>query len=214
MSELLQAPLQLYDQVSQSLGEQCVFRLNLHVGTHFTIDQLLQHDNLIETLSQGCSIKFDAEIPSGLMKKGRELLENAYLAQQEEPPLLLLLLLRSLKLRLKLRSPAQIEKFFEKLGIKELLTECPTLGDLLDQLAMFPEVAELKLHVESPLHFLYRFLKLCNAHVRSEVAASPLSANSTCSAETPSWRSTRTVPTPARSTRPSSTNSDIYSQSN
>lgn len=127
--------------------------------------------------------------------------------------MLLSLLLRSLKLRLKLRSPEQIEKFFQKLGIKELLTECPTLGDLLEQLAMFPEVAELKLHVESPMHFLYRFLKFCNTYVRSEVVLSPFSAKSICSAKIRWSKSTLNVPTPARSTSPYSTNSDLYSQS-
>lgn len=38
MAELVQAPLQLYDQIKDSLGEQSTFKMNLSLGAHFTID--------------------------------------------------------------------------------------------------------------------------------------------------------------------------------
>lgn len=65
-----------------------------------------------------------------MLKKFREVVE----ANQTEGAsinFLLSVLLRNAFLRLKLRSPLMVSKFFEKIGIKEILNECPTLSELL-----------------------------------------------------------------------------------
>lgn len=51
----------------------------------------------------------------------------------ELPPLFnLLTLIRSMKLHWKLRTPQQVEKFLDKLGISEALEDMPVLGELLE----------------------------------------------------------------------------------
>ena len=47
-------------------------------------------------------------------------------------------------IKLKLNSPAQIDKFFDKIGIKGILNECPNLSDILEQISLVPELQEMK----------------------------------------------------------------------
>jgi hypothetical protein len=72
-------------------------------------------------------------------------------------------------IKLRLKSPTQIEKFFEKIGIKSILNECPNLSDLLEQLSLVPEIQEMKFDKESPRHFMYKVMQTIKSNINSGV---------------------------------------------
>jgi len=46
--------------------------------------------------------------------------------------------MKNVFLNLKFKSPSSIEKFYSKIGIKDILQECPNLSDLLEQISLVP----------------------------------------------------------------------------
>lgn len=63
-----------------------------------------------------------------------------------------------------------VEKFFEKIGIKDLLNECPTLSELLEQLSMMPDLQKVKYDVQEAGHIVYKALKVLKTNINSGVA--------------------------------------------
>ena len=94
-------------------------------------------------LSKGFYFNLSGEAPNTVITKYRELMEKSGPADTSMQ-FALSLLMKNAFIKLKLKSPAQVEKFFEKIGIKGILNECPNLSDILEQISLVPEFQEMK----------------------------------------------------------------------
>lgn len=102
------------------------------------------------------------------MKKYREMLEASGKADGSMK-FLLSVLMKNMNISLKLKSPSMAEKFFEKIGIKDILNECPNLADLLEQFSLMPELQECKFEEENPKHMFYQLIRSIKTYVNSGV---------------------------------------------
>ena len=166
--QLLAEPLAKFDSTNALFDESFYFYLKGSFSTNFSIDDLLDGSNLIETLLKGFYLHISGEAPNCVIKKYRELLEASGKVDGSMK-FVLSVLMKNAFIKLKLKSPSQMEKFFEKLGIKEILKECPNLSDLLEQLALVPEVQEMKFGTDSPKHMIYQVLRCLKENVCSGV---------------------------------------------
>jgi hypothetical protein len=207
LMQLFAEPVSKFDGIDALFGEDFYFYLKGTLRTNFSLEQLLESDNLLETVLKGFFLNLSAEAPNCVLKKFRELVEAGGKTESSFQFLTSVLLKNSF-VKLKLKSPSEVDKFYEKIGIKEILTECPNLSDLLEQVSLTPEVQELKFDSASPKHFLYKFLQCLKTHVNSGVLLSLSRWNSTCTAGRPSAASRPAAPRPIRSSTSSSTRSD------
>ena len=139
---LLSSPIKKFDSIDALFEDNFYIFLKGYFQTNFSIPELLEQDNLIETLLKGFYLQITGEAPNSVLKKFREVLEKS--GESGSIKFISSLLMKSAFLKLKLKSPSMIEKFYDKIGIKDILNECPTLLDLLEQASLLPEVQELK----------------------------------------------------------------------
>ena len=83
---------------------------------------------------KGFYLNVSGEAPNCVMKKFREMVEaraESDAGSEGAMKFLTSILMKNAFFSLKLKSPAMVKKFYEKLGIKDILLECPTLSDIL-----------------------------------------------------------------------------------
>ena len=100
-----------FDSIDALFDESFYFYLKGSFSTNFSIDDLLEGSNLIETLLKGFYLNISGEAPNCVIKKYRELLEASGKAEGSMK-FVLSVLMKNAFIKLKLKSPSQMEKFF------------------------------------------------------------------------------------------------------
>lgn len=136
---LFEGPTSQFDTIDSLFDEKFYIYAKIIFETNFSIDDLLEKDNIVETVLKGFSFSINGEAPNCVMKKYRELVESSG-KSEGSLKFLLSLLMKNVFLNLKFKSPSSIEKFYSKIGIQDILKECPNLADLLEQFSLIPEI--------------------------------------------------------------------------
>jgi hypothetical protein len=117
--------------------------------------------------------------------------------------------MKNVKLNLKFKSPSSIEKFYSKIGIQDILQECPNLADILEQISLVPEVQEIKFKTDDPRHLIYQVLRCFKSNVNSGVLIILCRSSYISNASKPSSASRPASPTLTSSSTSSSTSADL-----
>jgi len=68
---LFEGPTTQFDKIDSLFEDSFYIYSNIHFETNFSIDDLLEKDNLVETLLKGFSLSISGEAPNCVMKKYR-----------------------------------------------------------------------------------------------------------------------------------------------
>lgn len=73
LMEIVSGPTEQFDAIDSLFDENFYIFLKICFETNFSINDLLEKDNIIETLLKGFDLNISGEAPNSVMKKYRQL---------------------------------------------------------------------------------------------------------------------------------------------
>lgn len=117
------------EYIFEQLGENFYSKTEVSFAVNATVNDILE-EQLAGNLLKGFNLNIHQETNKSALKKLRKLTEK--LNKNSNSLMTLLTLMRSTKFHLKIKTPEQLDRFLDKLGIKEIAESTPLLKDILE----------------------------------------------------------------------------------